>query len=271
MALITESKLRVMVKKGIPNPFPFYEGDKITPAALDFLRDRKIEIEDRRDTNPNQSNATKKEADLLIPVGVSNRHIHLSTEDIHALFGEGYELTHFKDLSQSGQFAANEQLTILGPKGMLRKVRILGPARSETQVEISKTDGFYLGIHPPVRSSGSIEGTPGITLIGPKGAVVLQKGVIIAKRHVHMSPEHAQLLDVKEGDTLMIQTTGERSVIFTDVLVRVHPTFMLDMHVDLDEGNGAGLKTGDFAKMIGKNNKILYWHGGEEDRYSRRC
>lgn len=260
MVLITESKLRMLLKKGIPNPFPFNEGDKITPAAMDFLRDRKIELDDKRLIHSARTSAAK-EIELTIPIGVSNRHIHLSISDIHVLFGENYELTPLRQLSQSGQFAAKEQVTLLGPKGLLQNVRVLGPARGETQVEISITDGFQLGIHPEIRLSGSIEGTPGLTLIGPKGCVTLQKGVIVAQRHVHMSPDNASKFGVNQGETLWLQTLGERSVIFTDVVVRVDPNYQLDFHVDLDEGNAAGLKTGDQVKVVGRNGDFLSWQG----------
>lgn len=249
-----------MLKKGIPNPFPFHEGDKITPAAIDFLRDRKIELDNKRSIHSMRT-SVKSESELMIPVGVSNRHIHLSTDDIKLLFGENYTLTPLRDLSQPGQFAAEEQVTILGPKGLIKNVRILGPPREETQVEISKTDGFQLGIHAPVRLSGSTEDTPGLTLIGPKGCVSLQKGVIVAKCHVHMSLEHAAKFGVDHGETLLLQSLGDRSVIFSDVIVRVHQDYQLDFHVDLDEGNAAGLKTGDQVKVIGKNGELFSWNG----------
>ncbi|MCK9909389.1 phosphate propanoyltransferase, partial [Microbacteriaceae bacterium K1510] len=149
-------------------------------------------------------------ADLYaIPVGVSNRHVHLSPEDVEILFGPGYSLVPERELSQPGQFAAKEKVTLLGPKGFIQGVRILGPARGATQVEISRTDGFQLGVHAPVRLSGDIEGTPGITLIGPSGCVVLAKGVIVAKRHVHMSPVDADRFEVKNGDTIILQTPGD--------------------------------------------------------------
>lgn len=261
MTVITESKLRAMLKKGIPNPYKISGDDKITPAALDFLRDRNITIENR---HPVRTSITPKErlTDSKIPVGVSNRHVHLSLQDVHSLFGEGYNLTPYRELSQPGQFAAEEQLTLLGPKGIIKNIRILGPVREETQVEISITDGFQLGVHPPIRLSGIIEDTPGLTLIGPKGCISLQKGVIVAKRHVHMSPEDAQKFGVKHGDTLLIQTMGERPIIFSDVIVRVSPDYTLDFHVDLDEGNAAGLKTGDCVEIIGKNGEFLSRHGG---------
>jgi putative phosphotransacetylase len=259
MALITEASLRAMIKDGIPNPFPLQEEDKITPSAVDFLKGRGIPL--KRVNNKEVMEQTKAlvAPDLTIPVGVSNRHIHLSPEDVERLFGQGYELTPLKNLSQPGQFAAKEQLTLVGPEGIIHGVRVLGPARGASQVEISKTDGFQLGIHPPVRLSGSIEGTPGITLIGPKGFATLAKGVIIAKSHVHMSPEEAETFQVQDGDSLILQAMGDRPVIFPDVIVRVHPNFVLDFHIDLDEANAAALKTGDTVKVLGKNGVLLSW------------
>jgi len=266
MAIITESKLRSMLKTGIPNPYPIGD-DKLTPAAADFLRDRKIVVGNQHHIKHSLT-SNEKEMHLMIPVGVSNRHIHLSSHDVEILFGKNYELTPIRELSQPGQFAAKEQVTLLGPKGIIPNVRILGPVREDTQVEISKTDGFQLGIHPPIRLSGSIDDTPGLTLIGPKGCIALHKGVIIARSHVHMSLEDAQHFDVKHGDGLLLQTIGERSIIFLDVIVRVAPRYKLDFHVDLDEGNAAGLKTGDYLKIVGKNGEFLSRIGGEEDRNS---
>ncbi|MDQ0339764.1 putative phosphotransacetylase [Caldalkalibacillus uzonensis] len=185
-----------------------------------------------------------------IPVGISNRHVHLSPEHLEQLFGQGYELTELKPLSQPGQFAAKETVTLVGPKGEIPKVRILGPARGHSQVEISKTDSFKLGIHPPVRDSGDIEGTPGIKIIGPKGEVELDKGVIIASRHIHFHTSDAEKFGVKDGDRVRIRTSGERAVIFENVLCRVSDNYALDCHLDTDEGNAAGLKTGDFVELI---------------------
>lgn len=256
MGLITESYLRAMLQKGIPNPFPFHTGDKITPAAADFLKGRGIVLKPAESTNP--SDQPEWNADLYaIPVGVSNRHVHLSPEDVEILFGPGYSLVPERELSQPGQFAAKEKVTLLGPKGFIQGVRILGPARGATQVEISRTDGFQLGVHAPVRLSGDIEGTPGITLIGPSGCVVLAKGVIVAKRHVHMSPVDADRFEVKNGDTIILQTPGDRPIIYPDVVVRVNERFALDFHVDLDEGNAANLRTGDNVYMTGKNGQLL--------------
>lgn len=252
MVHITESTLRSMLNKGIPNPFIVKEGDKLTPAAADFLRDRRIQIKDMRLLKSSNSSTDNKES-LVIPVGVSNRHVHLAQEDVTALFGDGCQLSQLKELSQPGQFAAQEQVALVGPKGIIQHVRVLGPARGSTQVEISISDGFRLGVHPPVRLSGALEGTPGLTLIGPKGCVALQQGVIAAKRHIHISTEDAKEYNLEQGDRLLLQATGERSIIFTDVIVRVNPNYRLDFHIDLDEGNAAGLKTGDQVKLVGKN------------------
>ncbi|NGQ96926.1 phosphate propanoyltransferase [Brevibacillus sp. SYP-B805] len=256
MGLITESYLRTLLPKGIPNPFPLRAGDKITPAAADFLKGRGIVLKPVEITNLSEQPEWQAEQ-YTIPVGVSNRHVHLSPEDVEILFGPGYSLVPDRELSQPGQFAAKEKVTLLGPKGFIQGVRILGPARGATQVEISRTDGFHLGVHAPVRLSGDIEGTPGITLIGPNGCVVLKQGVIVAKRHVHMSPADAERFQVKNGDTIILQTPGDRPIIYPDVVVRVSDRFVLDFHVDLDEGNAANLRTGDYVYMTGKNGQLL--------------
>jgi len=185
-----------------------------------------------------------------VPVGISNRHIHLSKEHLTQLFGEGYELKELKPLSQPGQFAAEEMVTIVGPKGEIPKVRILGPVRKETQIEISRTDSFVLGIKPPVRDSGDIEGTPGLIVKGPKGEIELEKGVIIASRHIHFHPDDAARFKVKDGERVKVKTFGDRSVIFEQVLVRVHPNYALDCHLDVDEGNAAGLNNGDMVEIL---------------------
>lgn len=261
MSLITESRLRKQSKKGIPNPFLINEGDKITPAALDFLRDRQIRIEILKKNKI----AVPKESvhsEQGIPTGISNRHVHLSNDHIEVLFGKDYELTQHRPLSQLGQFAAKEQVTLLGPKGFIQNVRVLGPARRITQVEISKTDGFLLGIHPPVRLSGSTENTPGIIIVGPENCIAIEEGVIIAKRHVHMSPVDAKKFGVVQGDELMLKTTGDRPLIFSDVVVRVNENYALDFHVDLDEGNAAGIKNGDIVRIVGVNGKLFERTGG---------
>ncbi len=184
-----------------------------------------------------------------VPVGISNRHIHLSDEDLETLFGEGYKLTVRNELSQTGQFAADETVTIQGPKRSMDRVRILGPTRSQTQVEISRTDSFTLGVTPPVRDSGSLEGSPGITIIGPKGQITLDKGVIIAQRHIHMTPEDAEAFQVKDKDIVSVKVDGERALTFDNVLIRVRDDFVLEMHIDTDEANAAALSNGQMVEV----------------------
>lgn len=250
MALITETKLRTMLSKGIPNPYIATKEDKFTPAAIDFLKGRGISVE----YHPNKPfDDPDNHSFMTIPVGVSNRHVHLSPADAEKLFGSGYALRSDRPLSQPGQYAAKEKVTLLGPKGIIQEVRVLGPLRGESQVEISRTDGYQLGIHPPVRLSGSLAGTPGVTLIGPSGFVTLSHGVIIAKCHVHMSMDDATRYAVANGDRITLQTMGERPIIFPDVIVRISPDYRLDFHIDLDEANAANIQTGDNVLYVGKN------------------
>ena len=177
-------------------------------------------------------------------VEVSAHHIHLTQEHVEALFGKGHQLTKQADLSQPGQFACKEQLTIVGPKGRIERVRVLGPARKCTQVEIAMTEQFKLGVHPPIRESGDIADTPGCTLEGPDGSVKLDRGVICALRHVHMTPEDALRYGVRDKSVVRVRIAGDRELVFGDVLVRVDPNFALAMHIDTDEANAANVKTG---------------------------
>jgi len=186
----------------------------------------------------------------LVPVGVSARHIHLSPEHIDRLFGPGYRLTVMKELSQPGQFAAVETVAVYGPKGSFGKVRILGPARNLTQLEISRTDAIALGIDPPVRLSGDIAGTPGIRIAGPAGEVTVDEGVIIAARHIHFHPKDAESFGIRDKQPLRVRCGGERGVVFENVIARVHESFALDMHIDTDEANAAGVKSGDFGEIL---------------------
>jgi len=191
------------------------------------------------------------EAEGDIPVGISNRHIHLSKEHVDALFGAGYELTPLKDLSQPGQYACKEQLTIVGPSlRPIEKVRVLGPIRPASQVEISRTDAYVLKVAPPVRESGKISGSAPITIIGPKGVVTLKEGCIIANRHIHMSLEEGERFGVKDNQYVDIDAFGERKTRFFDVQVRVHKDFRLEMHLDTDDANAAGLKNGSKVSIV---------------------
>lgn len=186
---------------------------------------------------------------MKVPVGISNRHIHLSKQDLDTLFGENYELTVLKDLSQPGQYAAVEVVTIQGTKGKIENVRILGPARKETQIEISQTDSFALGVRPPVRDSGFLENTPGLKIIGPKGEVNLAKGVILAARHIHFHTSDAEQFGIQDQDRLRVIVEGERGLIFENVLARVHKNYALEFHVDTDEANASSLKNGDLLEV----------------------
>lgn len=185
-----------------------------------------------------------------IPVGISNRHIHLSQADLETLFGAGYQLTKTKDLSQPMQYACNETLTIAGPKGAIEKVRILGPVRSESQVEILQGDCFKLGIKAPVRLSGDLEGTPGITLIGPKGSVFLKKGLLIAQRHIHMTLEDAKNLGVTDGEKVTIQVDGLRGGTYSNVVIRANNNSALEFHIDTEEANAMHLASSSTITIV---------------------
>lgn len=180
--------------------------------------------------------------EMKIPIEVSARHVHLSQHLVEVLFGEGYQLTPEKTLSQQTEYCAQERIDIVGPREIIHKVAVLGPTREHTQVEISLTDARKLGLNPPVRESGNHEGSASCRLVGPAGEFELQDGVIIARRHIHCNAAEAEQLGIKDGDTISVEVKESlRPVVFEDVLVRVKDNFSLSMHVDTDEGNAAGL------------------------------
>lgn len=185
-----------------------------------------------------------------IPVGVSGRHLHVTREHLDILFGEGHQLQSVKSLSQPGQFAAQETVDLVGVKGSFKNVRILGPERKKTQIEVSLTDAVKLGVKPPVRDSGDIAASAGLTIVGPKGSVLIEEGVIAAMRHIHMTPADAQVFGVKDKDIVKVRLGGERGLIFDQVLIRVNEEYQLEMHIDTDEGNAAMVKTGDFVEIF---------------------
>jgi putative phosphotransacetylase len=198
-----------------------------------------------------QGGAGCAQCDGDIPVGVSNRHIHLNKQDLETLFGAGYELTPLKDLSQPGQYACKETLTIVGPSlRPIENVRVLGPLRPDSQVEISRTDSYTLKVKPPVRESGKIAGSAPITIIGPKGVVTLKEGCIIANRHIHMSLEDGLKYGVKDNEYVTVDACGERKTRFFDVQVRVSDKFRLEMHLDTDDANAAGLSGKSLVKIV---------------------
>ncbi|WP_311491530.1 phosphate propanoyltransferase [uncultured Anaerococcus sp.] len=185
-----------------------------------------------------------------IPIGISGRHIHLCQKDLDALFGKDYKLTPIKDLSQPGQFACKEQLMLAGPKGFIEKVRIIGPARKATQVEILRSDAFKLGVKPVVRLSGDLDDTPGITIIGPNGAVKIEQGVIVSQRHIHFSPSQAKERGLKNGDIVSIRLSGMRGGILENVAIRAGEESYLDCHIDQEEANAFGITSKDYAEII---------------------
>ncbi len=196
-----------------------------------------------------QKNGEQREG-MAVPVGVSARHIHLTQKDVETLFGDGYQLTVKKEL-MGGQFAANEQCTIVGLKlRAIENVRILGPVRKNSQVEISATDARTLGIQAPLRQSGNTAGSAPIALIGPKGAVYLEEGCIVAARHIHMTPAEALSASLKDGDYVSVRMGNDRGAILDHVKIRVDESFSLEMHIDTDEANACQVRQGDLARII---------------------
>ena len=192
----------------------------------------------------------KSDSGFMVPIGVSARHIHLTQEHVEALFGPGYHLTKKKDL-MGGQFASNETCTIVGLKlRAIENVRILGPVRKASQVEVSATDAIKLGMKVPVRESGNIKGSAPIAIIGPKGALYLKEGCIVAMRHIHMSPKDAMAAGVKDGDIVSVKADNDRGTIFNHVKIRVDESFTLEMHIDTDEANASQISQGDTVTII---------------------
>ncbi|MCI9373811.1 MAG: phosphate propanoyltransferase [Lachnospiraceae bacterium] len=195
-------------------------------------------------------NAKENEKRMTVPVGVSARHIHLTQEDVEKLFGAGYQLTKKKDL-MGGQFAANEQCTIVGLKlRAIENVRILGPVRKKSQVEISATDARTLGVNAPLRQSGDTAGSSPVALVGPKGAVYLNEGCIVAARHIHMTPAEAASASLHDGDYVSVKMGNERGAVLDHVKIRVDESFSLEMHIDTDEANACQVKQGDCAAIV---------------------
>lgn len=194
----------------------------------------------------------KKETDDVIKIGVSARHVHLSQKDLYALFGEGYELHKKKDL-MGGQFAAEECVTIVSPNlRCIENVRVLGPVRSESQIEVSRTDTFKLKISPPVRPSGELKGSAPMAMVGPKGSIFLNECCIIANRHIHLPPHLAEKYGVKDNDLVDVEVETGKPTRFYNVQVRVHESFTPEMHIDTDDANACALKTGDIIKILTK-------------------
>lgn len=195
--------------------------------------------------------ARKRVLGGAIPIGVSVRHVHLSRADCDALFGVGSELAVRRPVTQPGQYVCRETVDLIGPKGSIERVAIINPLRKETQVELAKTDAYTLGVNPPLRESGKLDGTPGIRVRGPKGEITIAKGVILAHRHVHMSPDDATRFGVKDGAMVQVSADGDREAVLGDVIIRVSPNFVLDMHIDTDEANATGLTSDSVVSFNG--------------------
>lgn len=190
--------------------------------------------------------------EFKVEVGISNKHVHLSKADLAVLFGAEHKLSIKKMLKHHGEYAAEEQVDVTGPRGTLKNVRILGPIRGESQVELAQTDARTIGLALPVRESGVLDNTPGVKLSGPAGEIDLPKGAIIALRHVHLSPEGARDAGLNDRDWVTVKTFGTRPLVFEKVLVHVSEAFVNEMHIDTDEGNAAGLVNGDIVEITGK-------------------
>lgn len=186
-----------------------------------------------------------------VEIGVSNRHVHLSRQDLDTLFGPGAELHRKKAMKQPGQFAAEETIELVGPKGRIGRVRVLGPVRGQTQIEISVADGFRLGIKPPLRLSGELDATPGVELVGSAGRVVKEQGVIVAKRHIHLPPATARRLGLVNGQEVAVEVPGERGALLHHVAIRASAESAAEMHIDVEEANAVGLRNGDFVRIVG--------------------
>ena len=197
----------------------------------------------------------KRENRWLVRVGVSRAHVHLTEEHVEMLFGKGSNLTVLRELGQAGEFAAKETVNVVGSKGVLQQVRIIGPTRAKTQIELARTDTYILGIDAPLRDSGDVEGTPGAVLIGPKGVVVLDEGCIIAKSHIHMLTKDADKLEIANADKVSVLIKGEKTVCYHDVKVRVVKEGLTEFHIDTDEANAAYVDTGDLAMI--KHKEII--------------
>ncbi|KMY53811.1 hypothetical protein AC623_07335 [Bacillus sp. FJAT-27231] len=195
-----------------------------------------------------------------VPLAVSARHVHLSEQHLAILFGQSYTLKKKSDLSQPNQFAAEETVILSGPKGTIERVRVLGPSRHLTQVEVSQTDAFKLGLTPPIRQSGDIKGSSPITIIGPKGSVYLNEGLIIAQAHIHMSPDDARRFGVEDGQYVQVRAETERPITFERVRIRVSPSYRLEMHIDTDEANSGFIRTGQTGEIISAGQTQSTYH-----------
>ncbi|MFW5432923.1 phosphate propanoyltransferase [Paenibacillus apiarius] len=218
--------------------------EQVNKELTDYITQLIMEELERYDLAP------AREPLRFVPVGVSARHVHVSAEHMELLFGRGKTLTKFKEISQPGQFAANEKVALIGPKGVIENVRILGPFRNNTQIEIAASEARRLGVHPPVRESGRIAGSPGLQLAGPHGSITLEQGCIIAERHIHMTPADARAYGVQHGQKVQVKVTGAKGGIMDCVSIKVRADYALEIHIDTDDSNAFGIKQGDTLEIL---------------------
>lgn len=235
MRLLTEEKLRIWEKKEKLTKVVINKDTLITPSARQYINEKNIEV--LYEDEDKETIKGLKEKDKGIEIEASGRHMHLSREDIDELFGEDYQLTIRAELSQPGQYICQERLTLIGPKGVIENVGIIGPEREKTQIELSKTDARVLGVNPPIRDSGDIEESETLFIASDKSVVKAEEAVILAKRHIHMTTEDAKEFKLKDGDMVKVKVDGDRGLIFDNVLVRVNDDYSLRMHIDYDEAN----------------------------------
>lgn len=248
MNLITEDYLRNLFKKDIPTEFKINKKTIITPSAREYLKEKNIELI-IHESNSIMSD-TAKQTNHLIPIEASGRHVHLKKEDIDRLFGEDYQMTINRELSQPGQYQYMERVTLIGPKNIIKNVSILGPARNRTQVEVSKTDALTLGLDPPIRESGDLDGAASIYIASEKGVIKVEEGLIIAKAHIHMTPEDAKKMKLEDRDIVKVRVKSQRPILFEDILVRVNKNYKLNMHIDYDEANACGFQPGIMGELV---------------------
>ncbi|MFT7581677.1 MAG: acetate kinase [Myxococcota bacterium] len=243
-------------KVSADSPVAFISADHARTKVLAIATDEERAIAE--DTAKEAADAFGvADADTRIPIAISGRHIHLTRKAVAALFGEGHELTPYRDLSQPGQFACEERLTLVGPRGRIERVRVLGPPRGRNQIEISRTDEFALGVDAPVRNSGKTKGSAPITLEGPAGTLHLEEGLICARRHIHMTPDDAERFGVADKDIVDVAVDSQgRDLVFGDVLIRVSKNYRLEMHIDTDEANAAEVVRGHDAVLAPTSSSI---------------
>ncbi len=249
MGLLLDEDRNTDARVSAAAPVARITADHSRVAALVVATDEEASIA-QQTANLVQSR-TRVNTEEVIPIAISARHLHVNEETFQQLFGAGKSLTRYKDISQPGQFACEEKVTLIGPRGRIEGVRILGPYRAKNQVEVSRTDEFALGVDAPIRDSGQVDGSAPITLEGPAGTVKLTEGLICAKRHIHMTPEDAKRYGVSDGDEVEVGIGGgPRDLIYGDVLVRVSPKYKLEMHIDTDEANAAELSPGARGELV---------------------